>query len=144
MNNDNKTIDRIISLVFTTSRLVHEKLKREKDGINPFSLLHLETLRYVEEKGNPLMKEVADYLCITPPSATSLVGPLVRSNALVRILDKDDRRAVQLSITPKGKKVLKEGFDDVNRRMQKILTKLDQKDQKNLIGILEKLSSVYN
>jgi len=143
MNNNNKTINCIISLIFKTSRLIHEQLRKEKKHPNPFSILRLEVLRYIAEKKNPLMKEVADYFCITPPSATSLINPLVKSGTLKRVYDKSDRRIVRLSITSKGWKELEKGFDEVNNNMRKILTQLNINEKKNLIRILEKLSKIY-
>jgi len=143
MNNNNKTINYIISLIFKASRLIHEQLRKEKKRPNPFSVLRLEVLRYIAEKKNPLMKEVADYFCITPPSATSLINPLVKSGTLKRIYDKSDRRIVRLSITSKGRKELERSFDEVNNNMRKILTQLNINEKKNLIRILEKLSKIY-
>ena len=143
MNNDNKTINRVISLIFKTSRLIRERLRREKKHSDPFSVLRLEALRYIAEKKNPLMREVADYFCITPPSATSLINPLVKSGTLKRVYDKNDRRIVHLSITSKGREKLERGFDEINDNMKKILAQLNMNEQKNLISILEKLSKIY-
>jgi len=142
MKND-KTINHIISLIFKASRLIHEQLRKEKKYPDLFSGLRLEALRYIAEKKNPLMKEVADYFCITPPSATSLINPLVKSGALRRVYDKDDRRVVRLFITSKGRKELKRGLSEVDDNMRKILTQLNTDEQKNLIKILEKLSKIY-
>ena len=144
MNNNTKTTNRIILLIFNTSRLIHEQTKGEKDCPDPFSVLCLETLRYVAEKENSLMKEVADYFRITPPSATSLINPLVKTKMLKRVIDKNDRRAVRLFITSKGRKNLNEGFSKINNRMRKILIKLSKKEQESLIKILEKLSKIYD
>jgi len=143
VNNDNKTIKYIISLIFKTNRLIRERLRKEKKHSDPFSILRLESLRYIAEKGNPLMKEVADYFCITPPSATSLINPLVKSEMLKRVYDKNDRRIVRLSITSKGRKELKRGFNKLNNNMKKILMQLNINEQKNIIRILEKLSKIY-
>lgn len=142
MQNKSK-INRIISLIFTTSRLIREKSKG-KEHPDPFSFLQFETLRYVAEKENPLMKDVADYLYITPPSATSLIDGLVTAKMLERNSDKNDRRIIRVSITPRGQKILDTGFSETANRMRRILTKLDEMDQKNLIEILEKLSRSYN
>ncbi|HHE76400.1 MAG TPA: MarR family transcriptional regulator [Candidatus Parcubacteria bacterium] len=143
MNSNNKTINRTISLIFKTSRLIRERLRKEKKRPDPFSVLRLEALRYIAEKKSPLMKEVADYFCITPPSATSLINPLVRSGMLKRVYDKNDRRIIHLFISSKGRKELKRGFDEINNNMKKFLTQLNMNELKSLIRILEKLSKIY-
>ena len=132
-------IEQLISMIFTTSRLIRERAKN-REKIDPFSFLQLETLRYVAEKGDPSMKNVADYLYITPPSATSLINSLVKTKQLERIHDKDDRRLVRLVITPKGKTALASGFKKITTRMRRLLSNLDAKEKDNLFKILEKLA----
>ena len=66
-------IEQLISMIFAVSRLIRECAK-DREKIDPFSFLRLETLRYVTEKDNPSMKDVADYLCVTPPSGLNMKG----------------------------------------------------------------------
>ena len=135
-------IEQLISMIFAVSRLIRERAKyREK--IDPFSFLQLETLRYVAEKDNPSMKDVADYLCITPPSATSLINSLVKAGQLERVHDKNDRRFVRLVVTPKGKTALAGGFKKITTRMRRVLSNLNAKEKNGLFKILEKLSRAY-
>lgn len=139
----NTNIEQLISMIFTTSRLIRERAE-DREKIDVFSYLQLETLRYVAEKDNPPMKDIADYLCITPPSATSLINNLVKMKQLERIYDKDDRRLIRLAIAAKGRKTLEVGFKKITKRMQRVLSKLNEKERSDLIKILEKLSRVYN
>lgn len=136
-------IEQLISMIFTTSRMIRDRAK-DREKIDPFSYLQLETLRYVAEKGNPSMKDIADYLCITPPSATSLINGLVKTKQLERVFDKDDRRLIRLAVTAKGRGTLEDGFKKITRRMQAVLSKLNEKERSDLIKILEKLSRAYN
>ena len=135
-------IGQLISMIFAVSRLIRERAQH-REKINPFSFLQLETLRYVAEKGDPSMKDIADYLCITPPSATSLTNSLVKARQLERIHDKDDRRFVRLVITPKGKTALASGFKKITTRMRKVVSNLDAKERDDLFKILEKFSRAY-
>jgi len=137
------TLEKLVSMIFTTSRLIRER-SGNQEKIDPFSILQLETLRYVDEKENPSMREIADYLCITAPSATSLINTLVKSKRLLRIHGKADRRLVRLAITPKGKEALVIGFKKITKRMQTILSNLDEKEKADLIMILGKLSQAYS
>jgi len=141
--NNNKTIEYIISLIFKTDRLIYRRLKKEEKQLDPFSILRLEALRYIAEKKNPSMKEVADYFCITPPSVTSLINSLVKSKVVKRVHDRNDRRAIRLFITSKGRGELKKGINKTNNIMRKVLRQLDTKELKDLIKILEKLSKIY-
>ena len=140
---NNKTIEQIISLFFTTSRLIYKQSKG-KDRPDFFSFLQLETLGYVKDNKKPLMKEVAGFLSITPPSATPLINRLVRLGMLERCFDKNDRRAIRLSITPKGQKMLKKEIEKISIQMQKTLVRLNHKEQKNLAEILQKVQRAYS
>jgi len=139
---NNKTIKQIISLFFTTSRLIYKQSK-EKGRPDFFSFLQLEILSYVKENKEPLMKEVAGFFSITPPSATSLINRLVKLGILKRCFDKNDRRIIRLSLTSKGQKVLSKEFKKVSAQMRKTLMKLSSKERNNLVEIFQKLQKVY-
>lgn len=136
-------LEKLVSMIFTTSRLIRER-SGNQEKIDPFSMLQLETLRYVNDKENPSMREIADYLCITAPSATSLIDTLVKSKRLERIHDKTDRRLVRLAVSPKGKEALIVGFKKITKRIQTVLNNLSEKERVDLILILEKLSQSYS
>ena len=140
---NNKTIEQIISLFFTTSRLIYKESTKNKDRPDFFSFLQLEVLGYIKENKKLSMKKVASFLSVTPPSATSLINRLVKTGVLMRFFDEKDRRTVLLSLTHKGEVVLNREFKKVSAQMQKTLMKLNSKEQKNLIEIFQKLQRVY-
>jgi len=140
---NNKTIEQIISLFFTTSRLIYKESTKDKDRPDFFSFLQLEVLGYIKENKKLSMKKVASFLSVTPPSATSLINRLVKAGVLRRFFDEKDRRTVLLSLTPKGEMALNREFKKVSAQMQKTLMKLNSKEQKNLIEIFQKLQEVY-
>ncbi len=142
MRND-KIIEQIISLFFTTSRLIYKESAKNKDHPSFFSFLQLEILNYIKENKKISMKKIANFLSITPPSATSLIDKLVKVGVLARFFDEKDRRAVLVSITPKGEAVLKKELKKFSTQMQEVLMKLNNKEQKNLIEIFQKIQKVY-
>lgn len=133
-------LEQLISLIFKTQRTMHERMRKAMP--KPLSsMLKLETLRYVAERQHPPMKEIADHLSITPPSATSLINALVDAGQLERIHDTKDRRLVRLRITQKGRKLLEKEFGDIVAYIKKDLSILNEQEIKNFIIILEKLSA---
>ena len=72
---ENKDLDNLIPLIFTMKRLIREQIAGHGDMV---SLMQLKILSLVLEKGTPTMKEVANSLFITLPSATSAIDRLVR------------------------------------------------------------------
>ena len=134
----NSQISRIVSLIFTVRSLTHEKAI-EKNNKNA-SFLQLITLRFIEYK-KPTMKEVADYLTITAPSATSLINNLAKDGLIKREEEKGDRRIVLIVITQKGERHLKKGLEYLSQKIRKNLEVLSQKEQDALAKILGKVAN---
>jgi len=122
-------------------RLIGDKLRRDED-VGIFSITQVEILRYIDVERQPLMREVAEYLKVTPPSVTFLIDPLVRAGKLRRLSDKKDRRIVRLAITAKGKRALNEGFKKIKGRVGGVFEKLNKKEINNLIKIHQKIAVI--
>ena len=85
------------------------------------------------------MKNIADFLSITPPSATSIINRLIKLNLLKRQNNPKDRRIIKIVVTSKGKKVLENEMKKVSRHLKEIFSQLNQKEQKQLVKILTKI-----
>ncbi len=131
-------IERIISLIFTTRRMLHEQRQAHR-GRN-CSFLHLITLSIVQNK-MPLMKELAEYLGITPPSATSLINKLAKDELVYRQVEQADRRIVRIVISKKGQNFLETHKKLVAEKMRLNLNRLSVGEQQQLEKILEKISA---
>ena len=132
-----ESTNRAMSLIFSVSRMIKEKYRDERQ--ENISGMKLETLRYIKEN-KPLMKDIAEYLSITPPSATSLINHLVEDKLVERIQDGNDRRIVRMNITSFGEKKFRQGMAMIADRMKKVLSSLNKSEKENLIGILQKIS----
>lgn len=134
-------LEQIISLIFRMKQLTHENMQAEKD--RNFSFLQFIALRFIKEK-KPLMKEVADFLAITPPSATSIINTLTEAGLVNRLTEKTDRRIVRIAITKKGENSLEKWHKKIAGNMRKRLEKLNKSEQENLASILTKLATISN
>lgn len=135
------TTDKLISLFFSTGRIIRERLK-PPENIDPSSMLRLFTLRYVVDHPAATMSEVSDFLGITPPSATSLIDGLVKARHIKRTEDAADRRVVRLTITVAGRRAMKEWREQIHARMRTVFSLLSEADQQELMRILQKISHV--
>jgi MarR family transcriptional regulator, 2-MHQ and catechol-resistance regulon repressor len=132
--------EKIVSLFFSASR----EIKHKMDLSSPLfqlPLAHTETLRLISEQKRVPMKQVADFLAITPPSATALIGHLVKSGYVSRSANKSDRRNVYLSLTKKGEMVMQQAVCDRCKVFKKLLEKITGKEQLELLNILTKLTN---
>ncbi|HVW82597.1 MAG TPA: MarR family transcriptional regulator [Candidatus Paceibacterota bacterium] len=101
-------VARAATIFFRVRSLVRHKLAGGA-RLDPYAWLRIETLAYIGEH-NPTMSEIAEYLAITAPSATSLIASLARAGLVARATSKEDRRVLRISLTAKGKATLKAAF----------------------------------
>jgi DNA-binding MarR family transcriptional regulator len=135
-----KQKDELVPLIFSTMRSIRSRADN-CHKTDPLSFLHFITLAIVEDKVKPTMKEMAGILLIKSPSPTDIINRLVKAGELKRILDKDDRRLVRLTLTPKGKGVLKRGQKYIANKMKIMLAKLNAKEHDQLCRLLKKITT---
>lgn len=141
--NNNQSLDvsnRLVSLLFSISRSLRKKSKICVPNDPVISMAHVETMRFISENVNTTMKEVADYLGVAPPTATTIINNLVKMGLISRSEDENDRRVVHISVSETGKKLIAERSLIVKETLNKTLEVLDDEEKKSLIKILEKIS----
>src|SRR6185437_9167990 len=120
--------DEIVSALFTAFTQLKNRMGFS-GALYQLPLAQIETLRLIGESKQILMKEVANFLAITPPSATVLIDNLQKAGYVQRLTDKHDRRAIHLSLTKKGSAVLQKSIQQRCKDLQKMLSNLSQRDK---------------
>ncbi len=128
---------KILSLMFDLGR-------RMRDGDRTCSMLHFHTLRYVHERGKPLMRDLAAYLCVTRPAATLLIDGLVKDKLLRRVFDRSDRRAVRLALTRQGNAFLARGIRAKAAKFNEVLSVLTPHERAALVAISKKIAGTFH
>ena len=103
------------------------------------TLAQLDALRFVQERQTVHMKSLSKFLGITPPSATSLAQTLVDHGLLHRHDSPADRRAVYISLTAKGTKILTQAVNDRSKSLARLLSNLNGSEQLRLMALLKKM-----
>ena len=134
-------IERLVSLIFTMQRIVRQSGK-DYNKFDPHLMLRIAVLKFINEEKQSTMKDIASYLNITAPSATSLVNNLVKSGLVVREKNKGDMRVTRISLSRKGNEVIKEMMETMSEKMRQVFMKLDDKEITDFIRILEHLNEV--
>jgi len=129
----------LICSIFNAGQILRERARAESN-LTDYSFLHMHTLHYLEESGSVNMKEVANFLHITPPSATSLINSLVTRGFVVRVGNESDRRTIKLQITAAGRTLLKNSFKRIMTDVEKHVARLSEAEQQAFIAILNKIS----
>lgn len=90
------------------------------------------------------LRTLADGLAISPSAASQQVDKLVERGLLLRTEDPQDRRRLQLHLTPQAEESVGEYSRTVTEYISSFLARLSQKDLKELhrlLGVLEELNS---
>lgn len=134
--------EELIARMFELSRLIKSEIVREACVFPSF--LHAETLRFIQQEGQPTMREIAAYLKVTPPTVTGLVDPFVEDGVLERVADPEDRRKVRLMISKKGEKMLEQNTQQRADAFGRILLPLSEADTRELARILAIITRTAN
>lgn len=124
----------IIKTMFLIRSIVHQKGEAK-----PMSFLRTVVLRYVKEHKDPKVKDIAFYLDITMPSASSLIDDLVKLGFLKKSEDPDDRRSTRLILTPPGEKAVCDKLKAIEKNMRMSLSILTPSEQKQLFQMMQKI-----
>ncbi len=122
-------------LLFILRRNIVEAIKKE--GLkHDLTFSQVEVLYFVRPEGKVSMSNIADYLKITPPSATEIISDMEKKGLVKRINDKADRRVVHIVFTSFAKKL----FVSIAKRkeliLKKMIYKLNRTDRINLERII--------
>jgi DNA-binding MarR family transcriptional regulator len=128
--------DNIFELMLGFSRKIKESTK-ENSLKNELTFPQFEILWFIGFNGKRSMESIADYLKITPPSATSMVHKMEKRGLLSRKHDIKDKRIVYISLTAKTKKHLKALRKHKEKLLKKIIDKLSQTDKNHFERIIK-------
>lgn len=85
-------------------------------------------------------KTLAEQAGITRATVTGLLDGLEREQLVERHADPEDRRALCIRLTAKGKQVAKTVFDQHSRWIASLFAGLTQAEREQLTGLLEKVA----
>ena len=132
--------DTLIDLMLSMHRIVRER-SRSAARVHPLALLGFRILHIIAESSDPVtMRDVAEKLGITPPSATALVGRLVKKGYIKRRRDPADRRRILLVMTPAGRQALQRGKRAMTAGMRDLFKNVSEPERQTLIKIFKKMA----
>jgi DNA-binding MarR family transcriptional regulator len=121
-------------------RLVREDAARV--GITEVQLMILYTLL---KKENIRLNDLAEKLNLSNSNVSGTVERLVSAGLVARETSKEDRRAVILSLTDKGRRTIKEAFNHESvllQRLRKIEQTIDTEEILRFLSIQQKMKDI--
>lgn len=106
------------------------------------TLYQLQFLRVLMLRGESSMRTLCDELYLSPSSASLIADRLAKQNLIRRREDENDRRIVNLRLSPKGEKLMHAILDSRKRRWQAIMASLGKEDRLALLDAWKRLDSI--
>jgi DNA-binding MarR family transcriptional regulator len=133
----------IVTLWMQTAKILGKRIFMQtgKSSVNPQQMF---ALLIIAEQDGITMKEFAQLLGITSPSATSLVNRLVRMKWVTRVTDPKNRRLVRLTMSASGKKIMHSAMEARAKAMREVLSLLPLNDRKDFARVLGHLYSALS
>jgi DNA-binding MarR family transcriptional regulator len=127
-------IDNIVENLFYALPIIHKKLMRiDPPDLNcgiRISRLHVGVLaRLSEDKVS--LSEIANTFLIPNPQMTYLIDRMVEAGLVERIPSKQDRRVINLALTPKGQETFKQCDRYIKNNVRDMLSGLTPESWKS-------------
>lgn len=105
------------------------------------SMLQSEALYFLSKNQTATMTEIAEYLKISTPAATSLIDRMHRQSLVSRKLNPQNRRQFNISLTKQGKRLHKKIQDEMEAEMARIFVGIDKSEAEVYMKIQDKIIS---
>jgi DNA-binding MarR family transcriptional regulator len=126
----------LVDLLLILRRNIFEDIKKE--GLKyDLTFSQVEVLHFIGPSGKKTMKNIADYLKITPPSATEIITEMEKKGLVKKKNNKKDRRIVFITLSVMAKKIFILSSKRKVVILNKMISKLNKEDSKNLERIIQ-------
>jgi DNA-binding MarR family transcriptional regulator len=98
----------------------------------------------VDSENNVGLPDVRGYLSISKAAVSQMLGALERKGYINRDIDRNNRRNLIVTLTPKGREILTNKDNEFNDRLEKIITLLGEDDVKQMIAIINRMIEIIN
>jgi DNA-binding MarR family transcriptional regulator len=119
--------------------VLEQKLVGEVSPV-PLTLSQFHLLRLIHLNGRHQVGEVADFLGVSPPAATKNIDKLEALGLLVRTPSLGDRRARLLSVSPKGRRLVRRYEELRQERLAPVLARFQPEELEAFASLLERFS----
>jgi DNA-binding MarR family transcriptional regulator len=134
-NNQNKNLT-LEELILALKINIRKSIKNKCFMGHDLTFSQAEVLGFIGPSGEKTMKNIADYLKITPPSATEIIAELEKKGLIKRHGDKKDRRIVFITLTDVSRKLYSSLLKQKKLIFRKMISRLTEKDKKEFVRII--------
>ncbi|GLO64776.1 MarR family transcriptional regulator [Oceanobacillus kimchii] len=127
-------------VIMKASRTLEEITKKDikKHGMRTSDFTILEALYH---KGKQTIREISEAVLINTGSITYVIDKLENNGLLTRSSNPDDRRAVYIEITDKGKEIMDDIFPKHQRVIEELFDGISEEEKQTVIDVLKKVGT---
>ena len=141
--------ERIAELMERTARAIfkartaggNEPRKLKPEALT-LTLAQMRCLRVLSHEENCTMRDLSRHLGVGPSTACEMVDALVRADLVQRTPDPNDRRAVRLSLSAKGRRLKDKHRAEHREHLRAVIENLSDEQRHAMLGALETLVAV--
>ena len=137
----NDMIEKINTLNHIVMRKLHwDNMSKWSKKLADISFVELTIIRILFDESSVIMKDISERLEVPGSTLTGIVDRLEKKKIVKRMPSKNDRRAIELSLTSKGRDLHLE-HERIDRLITKEMVKpLNRDEIETLVCLLEKIS----
>jgi MarR family 2-MHQ and catechol resistance regulon transcriptional repressor len=141
INLENDSVSQSLKLFIVLSRAykaINEHVNKmiQANGLNPTEFAVLELLYH---KGDVPLQQIGGKILLASGSITYVVDKLEQKGLLKRVACPNDRRVTYAQISETGKQFIEKIFPDHAKRIDEIMSSLDENEKEEAIRLLKKL-----
>ena len=143
-------LDSVAEDIFSTlpliGRSIHRKLIKtvvtgfEEDITPP----HFQIMKLLQESGTMHVAEIGERLHIARPQMTHLIDRLVELNIVEREINQEDRRMLNIRLSTKGKKIVKDHDKRILTATTEALSALTSEELQKLSDSVKTLKEIFS
>jgi len=135
--------DKVADSLLALMPLYHRYIFKTGPGISGIRMAQYRVLGLLMKTGSLSMSDIARTLYISKPSMTMLADTLTDNGWITRNNDPEDRRVINLTITPKGKKHLQQAFEIYRIDVRALISELDDQELQRLSASLDNIHQIF-
>lgn len=127
--------------LFRTAKIISKNLSERLEPLG-ITFLGYRTLRYLCRQGPKTMSAIADFLLVTQGRITGIIDELESRSLVLRVRSNEDRRIINLQITPEGRTLEHRARKIYESYIDEIFSRIDAGERDCLLKGIMELSSI--
>ena len=143
-------VNKVALSLFSVPPLLHRKTRRRMGATGNLDIdqnithLHFEIIKVLSEEHTMRVAEIGKTLHVAKAQMTQLINKLVALNMVERHVDPKDRRAINITLTERGRQFMEEAKEAIIIDLQVMLADLNEQELNELYDGLQKIRKIVD